>query len=140
MLSMDFQEGDIQLLNNHVTVHAREAFVDHGELGRQRHVLRMWITVDDTRRRPLSGALDGALSVGPEGRHPGKAAVSTGPWLPARHPLHESFARRTPRMIDRVGPSYSVAFNTARATSDATGRPLRYFWLACCFPCCTPWS
>lgn len=57
MLTMDFQEGDIQLLNNHITMHAREAFVDHDEPGRQRHLLRMWIAVDDARRRPLSDAL-----------------------------------------------------------------------------------
>ncbi|MDH5535182.1 MAG: TauD/TfdA family dioxygenase [Betaproteobacteria bacterium] len=57
MLTMDFQEGDIQLLNNHTTMHAREAFVDFDEPGRQRHLLRMWIAVDDKRRRPLSDAL-----------------------------------------------------------------------------------
>jgi hypothetical protein len=57
MLSMDFQEGDIQLLNNHTTLHARTAFEDYDEPGRQRHLLRMWIAVDDARRRPLSDAL-----------------------------------------------------------------------------------
>jgi hypothetical protein len=57
MLSMDFQEGDIQLLNNHTTLHARTEFEDHDEPGMQRHLLRMWIAVDDARRRPLSHAL-----------------------------------------------------------------------------------
>ena len=57
MLTMDFQEGDIQLLNNHVTMHARDAYVDHDEPDRQRHLLRMWIAVDDARRWPLSDAL-----------------------------------------------------------------------------------
>jgi hypothetical protein len=59
MLTMDFQEGDIQLINNHVLLHAREAFEDHTEPGRERHLLRMWIAVDDTRRRPLAEALSG---------------------------------------------------------------------------------
>ena len=58
MLSMDFQEGDIQLINNHVLMHAREAYEDHDEPGRERHLLRMWIAVSDGRRRPLSAALD----------------------------------------------------------------------------------
>ena len=58
MLSMDFQEGDIQLINNHVLLHAREAYEDHDEPGRERHLLRMWIAVPDARRRPLSAALD----------------------------------------------------------------------------------
>jgi hypothetical protein len=57
MLSMDFQEGDIQLINNHVLLHAREAFEDHPQPGRERHLLRMWIAVDDARRRPLADAL-----------------------------------------------------------------------------------
>ena len=57
MLTMDFQEGDIQLVNNHTMLHAREAYEDFPEPGRERHLLRMWIAVDDTRRRPLAPAL-----------------------------------------------------------------------------------
>ncbi len=57
MLAMDFQEGDIQLINNHMTLHARTAYEDYGEPGRQRHLLRTWIAVSDARRRPLSDAL-----------------------------------------------------------------------------------
>ncbi len=57
MLTMEFKEGDIQLINNHVMLHAREAYVDHPEPGRERHLLRMWIAVDDARRRPLDAAL-----------------------------------------------------------------------------------
>ncbi len=57
MLTMDFQEGDIQLVNNHTMLHAREAYEDFPELGRERHLLRMWIAVDDARRRPLADTL-----------------------------------------------------------------------------------
>ena len=57
MLSMDFQEGDIQLVNNHTLLHAREAYEDFPEPGRERHLLRMWIAVDDAKRRPLADAL-----------------------------------------------------------------------------------
>jgi hypothetical protein len=59
MLTMDFQEGDVQLINNHILLHAREAFVDHPEPGRERHLLRMWIAVAEERRRPLADALAG---------------------------------------------------------------------------------
>ena len=59
MLSMDFQEGDIQLINNHTTLHARTAYVDHDDPALLRHLLRMWIAVPDGRRRPLAAALDG---------------------------------------------------------------------------------
>jgi TfdA family taurine catabolism dioxygenase TauD len=58
MLTMDFQEGDIQLINNHTLLHAREAYEDHPEPGRERHLLRMWIAIGDARRRPLAPALE----------------------------------------------------------------------------------
>jgi hypothetical protein len=57
MLTMEFQEGDIQLINNHTMMHAREAYEDYDEPGRERHLLRMWIAVPDERRRPLADAL-----------------------------------------------------------------------------------
>ncbi len=57
MLTMAFEEGDIQLINNHIMMHARESYVDFDEPGRERHLLRMWIAVDERRRRPLADAL-----------------------------------------------------------------------------------
>ena len=57
MFTMRFEEGDIQLINNHIMLHAREAYEDWPEPGRERHLLRMWIAVDDARRRPLADAL-----------------------------------------------------------------------------------
>ncbi len=76
MLTMDFQEGDIQLLNNHVTLHARDAYVDHAAPERRRHLLRMWITVADARRRPLSDALAERYRWVREGGIPVKSAPS----------------------------------------------------------------
>ena len=64
VLSMDFQEGDIQLLNNHIMLHARTAYVDYDEPERKRHLLRMWIAVVDARRRPLA-----------VGCHPSRAGI-----------------------------------------------------------------
>ena len=58
-LSMSFQEGDIQLINNHMIMHARESFEDYEDENLKRHLLRMWIAVSDDRRRPLSDALSG---------------------------------------------------------------------------------
>jgi hypothetical protein len=57
MLSMEFEEGDIQLINNHMTLHARTAYEDFDEPHRQRHLLRMWIAVPDAKRRPLAASL-----------------------------------------------------------------------------------
>jgi hypothetical protein len=49
---MDFQQGDIQLLHNHVTVHSRTEFEDFPEPGRHRNLLRLWIATPGGR--PLS--------------------------------------------------------------------------------------
>jgi len=40
-LDMDFQRGDIQFLNNHVTLHSRTAFEDWPDLERSRHLFRL---------------------------------------------------------------------------------------------------
>lgn len=76
MLSMDFQEGDIQLISNHMTLHARTAYEDYDEQERQRHLLRMWIAVSDERRRPLSDALAGRYRWVREGGIPVKGAAT----------------------------------------------------------------
>ncbi len=57
-ISMMFQEGDIQLINNHATMHGRDAFEDDPGADSGRHLLRMWIGLADDKRQPLSSALD----------------------------------------------------------------------------------
>ncbi|MSQ70461.1 MAG: taurine catabolism dioxygenase TauD [Betaproteobacteria bacterium] len=47
--------GDIQLVNNHVTLHARTEFEDYEEADRKRHLLRLWLSVPNGR--PLSPLL-----------------------------------------------------------------------------------
>lgn len=47
--SMMFQPGDMQLLNNHLTLHARSEFEDYEEPDRKRHLLRMWLSVPNSR-------------------------------------------------------------------------------------------
>ncbi len=41
---MQFEPGDIQLLSNHTIIHARTAYEDRA--GSQRHLLRLWLTLD----------------------------------------------------------------------------------------------
>lgn len=78
MLTMDFQEGDIQLINNHILLHAREGYEDHPEPARKRHLLRMWIAVDDARRRPLAPELAGRYRWVREGGIPPKTVAAAG--------------------------------------------------------------
>jgi hypothetical protein len=42
-VSMDFEPGDVQLLNNAKILHAREAYEDHPNPARRRHLLRLWL-------------------------------------------------------------------------------------------------
>ena len=48
-LDMDFQPGDIQLLNNHMIVHSRTEFEDWPEPERRRHLLRLWLNLHNGR-------------------------------------------------------------------------------------------
>lgn len=46
-LDMDLQPGDIQLISNHTILHARTGFEDHPELENRRHLLRLWISLQE---------------------------------------------------------------------------------------------
>jgi len=50
-LRMDYilQPGDVQLLSNHSVMHAREAFVDHEDVTKRRHLVRLWLSPADER-------------------------------------------------------------------------------------------
>ena len=46
-LEMQFEPGDIQFLSNAKILHSREAYTDHAEPERRRHLLRLWLTAHD---------------------------------------------------------------------------------------------
>ena len=56
--SMDFQPGDIQLMNNHVTLHSRTSFEDWPDPARRRHLLRLWLALPQGQELP-DGYKDG---------------------------------------------------------------------------------
>jgi hypothetical protein len=63
-VEMDFEPGDIQLLNNARILHAREAFTDDIELEERRHLLRLWL------RAPEFASLEPMLRSGvPQRKH-----------------------------------------------------------------------
>ena len=47
-LKMNFEPGDVQLLNNFITVHGRSAYEDHPEPERRRFLYRLWLNLGDT--------------------------------------------------------------------------------------------
>jgi hypothetical protein len=54
-LTMDLQPGDMQFLNNHVTMHSRTEYQDHPDPARRRDLIRVWLDAPD---------LTGPLAVG----------------------------------------------------------------------------
>jgi hypothetical protein len=46
-VEMDFQAGDVQLLNNAKVLHSREAYDDAEDLAERRHLLRLWLSAHD---------------------------------------------------------------------------------------------
>ena len=51
---MAFENGDLQLLFNHLVYHGRSAFEDSDVFDLKRHVLRMWVCVPSARTLPSS--------------------------------------------------------------------------------------
>jgi hypothetical protein len=51
-LSMTFEPGDIQLLNNHLIYHARTNYEDYAEKDKKRLLLRLWLAVPGSRPLP----------------------------------------------------------------------------------------
>lgn len=48
-LTMMFEPGDIQFLNNHLTLHMRTAFEDYPEPEKRRHLMRLWLSPPNSR-------------------------------------------------------------------------------------------
>jgi hypothetical protein len=50
--SMDMKPGDLQLLNNHVVYHARTTYEDDPAPGRDRFLMRLWLSMPNSRALP----------------------------------------------------------------------------------------
>jgi hypothetical protein len=74
-LAMDFKEGDMQFINNHIMLHARGAYEDYPEASRKRHLLRMWISAPEGKRRRLAPELADRYRYVEMGGIPKKAAA-----------------------------------------------------------------
>ena len=62
---MDFQQGDIQILNNYSILHARGGFEAHPEPERRRNLLRLWVNLHNGRK--LEPRFADRLNTGPRG-------------------------------------------------------------------------
>lgn len=50
--SMQLEQGDMQLLNNYVTLHSRTPFEDYEDPDKKRHLLRLWLAIPDSQPLP----------------------------------------------------------------------------------------
>jgi hypothetical protein len=72
-VEMDFEPGDIQFIANAKILHAREAFDDHPEAARRRHLLRLWLSahaftsVDDVLRGGVPARMGSGRQSGGQG-------------------------------------------------------------------------
>ena len=62
-LSMTFEPGDIQWLNNYVILHSRTEYEDHAEPDRKRLLLRLWL--NHPKARPLDDDFANKALMGP---------------------------------------------------------------------------
>jgi hypothetical protein len=63
--SMDMRPGDLQLLNNHVVYHARTTYEDDPAPGRDRFLMRLWLSMPNSRALPAGyEALWGSIEPG----------------------------------------------------------------------------
>jgi hypothetical protein len=60
-----FRHGDIQILNNHMILHARAGFEDYPEPDRKRNLLRLWANLRNGRK--LAPEFADRLNTGPRG-------------------------------------------------------------------------
>ncbi len=79
--AMDFRQGDIQLLHNHVTIHSRTEYVDFAEPEKKRHLLRLWLATPGGR--PLSSAFMNRYGNNMLGKRPAGGVIVPGMSLKA---------------------------------------------------------
>ena len=77
--SFMFKPGDLQFVCNHVMLHSRTEFVDWPEQDRKRHLLRMWLSVPNSR--PLSPLLSTIYGEGKPGTVRGGFPTRTGKYI-----------------------------------------------------------
>jgi alpha-ketoglutarate-dependent taurine dioxygenase len=51
-VTMDFQPGDMQFINNYHVLHGRSAYADDRAAGKVRHLKRLWLETEVLADRP----------------------------------------------------------------------------------------
>ncbi len=56
-LDMDLERGDMQFINNYTTLHSRTEYLDHDDRKKRRHMVRLWLKMEEDRR-PVGSNFD----------------------------------------------------------------------------------
>ncbi|MBV8492755.1 MAG: TauD/TfdA family dioxygenase [Alphaproteobacteria bacterium] len=88
-LDMTIGEGDIQFLNNRTILHGRTGYEDWPEIGRRRHLMRLWLQMPSWASLPDNQGMHSAAD------HP--------LWLRQRKPFMEQPSRYLAEMNQRKG-------------------------------------
>lgn len=66
MAEFHLERGDMAFMNNYVILHSRTAFRDGPDPAKRRHLLRLWLAVDDLRPFPESMDVHGKGGIKPQ--------------------------------------------------------------------------
>ncbi|MEM9775908.1 MAG: TauD/TfdA family dioxygenase [Chloroflexota bacterium] len=67
-LTMMLEKGDMQFVYNHAMLHDRTGFIDHEQLDKRRHLLRLWLSIPGDRELPpIFSTRYGSITVGDRG-------------------------------------------------------------------------
>jgi hypothetical protein len=72
-LTMMFEPGDVQFLNNHLMLHMRTEFEDYAEPEKRRHLMRLWLSPPNGRElsRAFAPFYGDTAAGAVRGGHPG---------------------------------------------------------------------
>lgn len=75
---MNFEQGDLQFINNHIILHARTEYEDYEEPERKRFLLRLWLALPEGQPLPV-GLKDAYKDVSPKSVRGGFRGINITP-------------------------------------------------------------
>lgn len=101
--SMQLEAGDLQLLNNYVTIHSRTNFEDYEDAEKKRHLLRLWLSIPgcqplpDDWYEPYKSTLANSVRGGLRGQGINKAFLSFEAQMAQYHGMNNHYYEGHPR-------------------------------------------
>ena len=121
-LEMDFEPGDVQLLANAKILHCREAYDDHEDPDRRRHLLRLWLTAHTFAS--VDGVFRGGIPNGDTSRagNHRRDDMTTSESDQIRAAVRDRYASAARAAHPRLRVERPRAFSATPSTTSATPR------------------